>query len=54
MSLSDMQVVAGIALVFLICLIVVADWFERAIQDDVNEHDGFDQARKRREGAADE
>jgi len=53
--LTDMQVVAGIAMFFLICLIVVAEWFERAIQEHLDEHDGYDEARKRaEEGVADE
>jgi hypothetical protein len=53
--LTEAQVYAGLAMLLLISFIVVAEWFERAIQDDVNEHDGYDEARTRAEkGVADE
>lgn len=45
--LTDAQVVAGIAMLFLISAVVVVEWFERAIQDHRNEHDGYDEARER-------
>ncbi len=53
--LTELQAYAGLAMLLLIGVIVVAEWFERAIQDDVNEHEGFEEARTRAEkGVADE
>jgi hypothetical protein len=39
--MTDDQILAAVAMVFLIAIVVLAEMFERAIQDDVNEHDGY-------------
>lgn len=44
------QAFALFGLVVLVATLVLGEMFERAIQRDLEEHEGFEQARGRREG----
>jgi hypothetical protein len=39
--LTSAQSFAALALLLLICVVAVAEWFERAIQEDLDEHDDY-------------
>ena len=46
LALTGPQVFALIGLFTLVCVLVLGEMFERAIQDDLESHDSYDPKRK--------